>query len=54
MKVRNAHVYKRRQLRHTHKKFPAEMSLKGIIMWDSGIYYGNTGRNTRLIEAVKA
>jgi len=51
MRVRNCYVYKRRQQLYTHKQLPAEMTLKGIIMWDSGIYYGNTGKNGRLIEA---
>lgn len=52
MKVRHAYVEKRRQMRHTHKKFPATLSLKAIIKLDSGDYYGNTGKNARLVVRV--
>lgn len=50
MRLRNCYVEKRRQMRHTRRQLPAELNLKGIIMWDSGIYYGNTGKNSRPVE----
>ncbi len=52
MRVRNCYVEKRRQMRYTRKRIPAALrnNLKAIIKWDSGDYYGNTGKNARLIE----
>lgn len=52
MRLRNCYVEKRRQMRHTRRTLPPELrnNLKAIIKLDSGIYYGNTGKNARLIE----
>lgn len=47
MRVRAAYTEKRRQMRFTRRKLPAALNLKGLIMLDSGIYYGNTGKNAR-------
>lgn len=47
MRVRNAYTEKRRQMRSTHRQLPAALNLKAIIKLDSGIYYGNTGKNAR-------
>lgn len=47
MRVRAAYTEKRRQMLYTHRYFPAALNLKAIIKLDSGIYYGNTGKNAR-------
>lgn len=47
MRVRKSYTEKRRQLRFTHRQFPAALNLKAIIKLDSGIYYGHTGKNAR-------
>lgn len=53
MRVRNAYTEKRRQMRFTRRQFPAELNLKAIIMLDSGIYYGRTGKSLRLVVESK-
>lgn len=52
MRVRNAYTEKRRQMLYTRKRIPDALSLKAIIKLDSGIYYGHTGKNARLVEGV--
>lgn len=49
MRVRNAYTEKRRQMLYTHRQLPDELrnNLKALIKLDSGIYYGNTGKNAR-------
>ncbi|STJ26709.1 Uncharacterised protein [Citrobacter braakii] len=47
MRVRAAYTEKRRQMKFTRRQFPAALNLKAIIKLDSGIYYGNTGKNAR-------
>lgn len=52
MRVRAAYTEKRRQMRFTRRKIPADLNLKALIMLDSGDYYGHTGKNARLVEVM--
>lgn len=51
MRVRSCYVEKRRAMFLTRKKLPASLqyNLKRLIKLDSGVYYGQTGKNARLI-----
>lgn len=54
MKVRNTYTEKRRQMLYTHRQLPDALrnNLKALIKLDSGIYYGNTGKNACPVEVM--
>lgn len=47
MRVRRLYFEKRRSMRYTRRKIPADLrfGLRAITMMDSGIYYGRVRRD---------